>query len=108
MAESDEWATVETVVEEEIDRNSDGVSYAQGPAGIDSGILEKSRWQVNLFKVWCNVKILSWFYFIFSHIHSHKCQPMAPSFYCDWHLLPHAEVSLIFSEQQLKLVYVVS
>jgi hypothetical protein len=43
MTESDEWATVETVVDEDMDSNPDGTTYRQGPSGIEQGILEKSR-----------------------------------------------------------------
>ena len=44
MTESDDgWATVETVVDDGVDNNIDGVS-GQGPSGIDeNGVLEKSR-----------------------------------------------------------------
>ena len=43
MTESDEWATVETVVDEDMESNPDGTTYRQGPSGIEQGILEKSR-----------------------------------------------------------------
>ena len=44
MTESDDgWATVETVVDDGVDNNIDGVS-GQVPSGIDeNGVLEKSR-----------------------------------------------------------------
>lgn len=42
MAESDEWATVETVVED-ADSNPDRVSYSQAPGGIEQSILTTSR-----------------------------------------------------------------
>ncbi len=43
MTESDEWATVETVVEDGVD-NFDGATNGQGPSGVDEhGVLEKSR-----------------------------------------------------------------
>ena len=50
MTESDDgWATVETVVDDGVDNNIDGVS-GQGPSGIDeNGVLEKSRWHVKLY-----------------------------------------------------------
>lgn len=43
MTESDEWATVETVVDEELDSNHHETIHKQGPSGIEQGILEKSR-----------------------------------------------------------------
>jgi len=68
MTESDEWATVETVVDEELDSNDETI-YRQGPSGIDQGILEKSRLTLYGFSDIANSKLYYCFYIFCSTFH---------------------------------------
>jgi hypothetical protein len=61
MTESDEWATVETVVDEELDSNHHETIHKQGPSGIEQGILEKSR-------LTCMVSVTLQKLYLFLHI----------------------------------------
>jgi hypothetical protein len=85
MTESDEWATVETVVDEELDSNHHETIHKQGPSGIEQGILEKSRLtcMVSLFSNITKAK-LYYCYYIFLQFFSSSVIPIHGYFFLLW------------------------
>lgn len=83
MTESDEWATVETVVDEELDSNHHETIHRQGPSGIEQGILEKSR--LNLYG-FCNITKakLDYCFYIFLQFFSSSVIPIHGYFFLSW------------------------
>nr|CAH0100721.1 unnamed protein product [Daphnia galeata] len=64
MTESDEWATVETVVDEDMDSNPDGTTFRQGPSGIEQGILEKILFILSNTNPWLLLFIVVGVYYL--------------------------------------------
>ncbi|EFX77732.1 hypothetical protein DAPPUDRAFT_225607 [Daphnia pulex] len=64
MTESDEWATVETVVDEELDSNHHETIHKQGPSGIEQGILEKILFILSNTNPWLLLFIVVGIYYL--------------------------------------------